>query len=768
MTRSKQKTAKQQIREKLEQQATKEAGAIAKREVERAEEKVWRVKQQAEEVLDDARRNGSGARDETVAEREARDMVQPALRELAEMRALLKQVVEANPHAVALTKAQFESLGLKKTDVATSSPKPKAVDTAEKKAAAHAAEQYEVFRTKVEALIDASCQLTLDSTEETRANDENTIREMMEKVKKCAEIFHEIVPDGDELTQHHVEKAISMMAGHLATVQKLMPVPTCWEELESDEPTDGYERKDRIIADMLLGVKVEHPFHDEKITIEQAASHPQCNASRLATNMHLVVSASKRAVRMPRKPGEIVAVVDVGSGAFGAERLAMARRVPQWKGVHYHAMMTCVDNEDMNRLAAAREKYSNMARWHHVTPLNPPKLNCLNYCHHTAAECTCLAMYDHIQLVSNHVLYCLKPPDYANLFKHASDIRGAVHIPVFDGDQGSFLPVQEPEYQWLDATKFGGWFRRARARVKQALTGDRQTVLASVKTGTTVYEQPDIGPMIARGGFHMGPTLMAASHLDSIGKFTKIASIGAATAASAAFLQCPGSVTVKAAQAVVAAVSSVAVAAAATRAGHQLAKCEQPPPFTEYTVRSHITDTYSISKTHEPVAHIVRLQRCTPQELVPVRTHNTVVDGKQVSRAQAGLLAGGDSPKTEQQIHANLARDGVPAWVARDSMQQAKRLVSFLFSPVREPAPPPGWRHGMTALVCLPFAWATSKWATWTLRAVLQRQSVQIAGPTPLLSTANTWALLPLALLFPTLWCYMLAVGAFVALLAWA
>jgi hypothetical protein len=353
----------------------------------------------------------------------------------------------------------------------------------------------------------------------------------------------------------------------------------------------------------------------------------------------------------------------------------------------------------------------------------------------------------------NHSLYYMNSTDLDTLFKHPScyEVKAAVHLPHI----GHTLPIQTPEYEWVNAAdwKAAGIARRWGAKFREALTGTQQVVLAPLKTGTTTYEHSNLTEMVQRGGYHH--TKLSA-YKDKVGTpltALKAAIVGGAVSAASAFLTSPGPIPVKTAQAVVAGVSAAVGTTLFIRALHNIEKWETPPPGATYTVKAHIGATVAIDKTQEPIAHIISLRRHGPTQLRPVTVADAVVNDDQVYRAQAGLLAAGTSTKTEAQIFANMARDKVPAYVAKNSMNQAKRLVSFLFEDPEVDQPPQlSTNRSILAFICLPFAWGMSKAATSITNAVLQNMNTQAAVTAVRLSNiVNLWSWLPLVLLFPTL-----------------
>lgn len=534
--------------------------------------------------------------------------------------------------------------------------------------------------------------------------------------------------------------------------------PEEWEELADDLEIDAeYEPKSVILDRLNDGVNLVHKFQ-EKVGMTMDANHPICNSSRQVTNTCMLLGAAKEA-QVLADQGYFPAVVDVGSGSFGAQKMEMMKKDRRYCRVFFHAMMPYADEDDPERIRKIDGKKHG---WNYVPDTKRIRLSTVNYCHHKCSECTCLDLYTSVHPIANHSLYHLRAEDYDNLFRKATSLRASVHIPHI----GRTVPLQNPEYVWKDAETWekAGMLRKLRAKCTRLLTGERQTVLEPLRGGGTLYEEPDIGPMLSNGGFHIHPIATAAAKLSDLSTAAKTIAIGAATAAAATFVQVNGGLTTRAAVAAVAGINSAVLTAGAIRAGNEIAKLEVPMYGTKHTIKTHITNVVLQTENGDPVAHVLRLRRCEPTMLRPVVVEHSVIDPERVCEAQVGLLAGGDNEKSVRQIHANFARKRTTANTAKHCVDHARRLVNFLLGPTTAPPPPDSFRRRVRACICFPFAWVASHVAAAMMRvgfeSAMMKSGVQAF---PMQSMSVIWGILPMVLLYPTFTMVMFVTGGLVA-----
>jgi hypothetical protein len=445
-----------------------------------------------------------------------------------------------------------------------------------------------------------------------------------------------------------------------------------------------------------------------------------------------------------QSPHNRSAVVDIGAGSFGAVKLELLKKCAAYSDVYVHAMIPCVDEADPARIESIKEKF---ICWNPVSATHQPLKGRLNWCNHTAATCTCLKHYTHVQLISTHSAYYMTDADYENVLSYGNHVTALVHL-----REGPTLPIQSPEFNWLDAKDEGSYFSRAKRHLKELLTGDREVIMRPVAPGGTSYTHVDLTPTIKRGGYHVGPWTPVMHKYGEPVAACKAAAIGATVAATTAFLACPGPIPVKAAQAAVAAAASVGATLATIRTAHELSRWTDPPPGATHTVRMSVVNSLVDEKTKEPIASIIHIQRRSPRSLTASTLSDTPTDPDQLGRAMNGVLLGGDNEKSERQIHANMAREGVPAYLAKNTVHHAKRLVSFLCNRNHDARQPIASLQPVLGFVCLPFAWALSKYTSSTLTAALNTcESSIIVTVCRSMSTHNLWPVLPLVLLWPTL-----------------
>lgn len=479
---------------------------------------------------------------------------------------------------------------------------------------------------------------------------------------------------------------------------------------------------------MLNGIKMAFPFTETKPDFLHVASHPQMNATRIVGSTMAYLNAAKRARALEAMdPRTSHAVVDVGAGSFGAERLMMLKGDPRNANIFLHAMIPDADTVDDTRWQKNLRNESFM-NWNCVSETCRVSLTRLNYCRHKAHECTCLERYGTVQAVAIHAAYHFEERDLRKLVEKCHQVEAVLHIPAV----GMTIPTEDPEYEWLSGTQYGSLRQRLNAIASQAITGIETVVLKPMRTCTTTYRIFDVGQMIKAGGMHSSAaTAQLESEVQTISDIAKKYGYHALAVGAVAVL---GVATMPAPLAVKAAcvVACAATGAAAQMAydSHQLKSRfnTEPPDGTEYTITAHLKGTYALASTKEDLVHNVVFKRQSPRELTPEVVENFTVEPEQMNRTTAMLAMAPDCHKSRVQAAACLLRDNVPVKLASNTVVQSYRCVkNFLAPGVLDPPPRPSLPRTILGSISQLYALALSQLIIWTL-LVLSRPHWLVSG----------------------------------------
>jgi hypothetical protein len=523
-----------------------------------------------------------------------------------------------------------------------------------------------------------------------------------------------------------------------------------WEDAIADV---GHANHKESLQEFTKAVTLNRPFLT-KPALEQAASHPQLNTSRVAAQAYVMYKARRRALEVA--PELRSAVVDVGAGSFGMEMLARLKHSGKSKYLYFHCMSPVLDDADEERQANRRTV--GVVRYRDIThPSVMPKAgNVVNFCTHTAAKCTCLQKYDVIQAYASHSGYFFTRADLANLLARVSALWSVEHDPPERLPQP--FPVQTPEYEWRDWGRSApGAVTRWRERAREWLTGRPTLALVGLRGGARNYVNPDTRPANRLGGFHDGPLLQVAEELGrNMGKTVKTAVTVGFSAAITTFLTTPGPLTVRA---VCGAVSGVSVAAGVVGGVRVLNDLGSSATPTACVVTSTIKKTsqtvITLESDQEPVCTVYRYTRTSPCELTGQAVGQAAAQEAFAQTAAASLALAGDGQKVRQQVAAIGFRKAVPVRMIRDSINLASQWVNYI-APEPSEGGPPGTRGTKfhLAVICLPFVLASLRklplipGVDW---ALIWGMSIVPAGwlsPTVVTTvTALTGVMLPLSLL---------------------
>jgi hypothetical protein len=496
-----------------------------------------------------------------------------------------------------------------------------------------------------------------------------------------------------------------------------------WEEVALDKKTGDLSKLPEfdVQEQLLNGIKMSFPFAESKPEFVTSASHPQMNATRIVASTFTYLNAAKTVRQhLDRNPDSKGVVMDVGAGSFGVERLIMLKGDRRNRDVFVHAMMPNTGNADDLR-AEKNLRNNSYLGWNCVSETRVVIKHRLNYCRHTARECDCMRHYDNIQAVAVHAAYYLREADFRNIFKYTNVLQAVVHIPRV----GFTIPTDRPEYEWKDGKQFGSVIRCGIAMGREWFTGIQQVVMAPLRAGETTYEHKDIGAIIRNGGFHSSALTSEIEDNHQFDKrmleyYSRVAmKVGAVATLGALTLTIPLVLKVGL---VVAAVGGATVASAVKNASILRSRnLEQPPPWTEYTVTTHVRSSYELKSTGETLVQTVAFKRQPTQQLTPTRTHNLDVDADNVGRVTAMLTMAADAPKSMMQACAVLLRENKPVNLVYDTVKHAKMLTKNFFSAqALDHQPPQQGPVSRWAFICQPYVLALSQLAGWTFIAVSQ------------------------------------------------
>lgn len=452
---------------------------------------------------------------------------------------------------------------------------------------------------------------------------------------------------------------------------------------------------------LLEGIKVTFPFTEEREGFEAKASHPVMCNSRIVGSTMAYMSAAKNARKwMAANPYKTAAVVDLGAGAFGGERLQMLKTSARNKHLFLHVCIPEVDTADIARLDRFRMD-GRFPTYNYIPETLIPRVGVLNYCRHRAHECTCLRKYDHIEPTAIHSSYYFRAADYLNVLGHPScgNLTAIVHIP----EHGTTIPKQRPEYAWFDACTKGTFVSRLRSQWSHFITGDRDVMMAPMQTGETTYTHKDIARELSRGGFHVNRiTTWADGMAEPRFAFVEVLKATGVAFCNAAVIT-PGTPATRVVGGLVAAAAAATGVIALAIAGNRLSHAADPPIGTTSTIAMRIKNTYTDATFGEEIFSVLQVAKDKPHRLESQCIRSAIVDDKAVAHATQALLLGGDSEKTQRGVAAALVRDGKPIHKVKSSMEHAMRCVRFLCCPPEE-LPPPWYAHCLLAICTLPFA----------------------------------------------------------------
>lgn len=496
--------------------------------------------------------------------------------------------------------------------------------------------------------------------------------------------------------------------------------PTIGKVLDSWEDGDEGDVKppNEDVQKLLLeGISVAFPFQTDKVDYEAKASHPTLNASRVVASTMLYMKAAKACRKWATaNPGRKSVVMDVGAGAFGAERIQLLKQSVRNANIYIHAMMPEADAGDTLRLSRFRNN-PNYSTYNYVAETFQPKLGVLNYCHHMAKDCTCLSLYDHIEPVAIHAAYYFEYADYENLFSHPGlkVLHMATHVPKV----GEMFPLQKPEFRWQNATEVGSWLAKAKAKYKELVTGVPWVAMVPEQVGERMYTHEDIGVRLRAGGFHVGPMTSWADKMRDVEfAFTQVTR-AAALAAVSGFVTTPGGLATRLAGSLVSGTTAALGTVVAAAVEHRRSTQVEPPLGTDHTITFCVTQSYQEAANQEEIFYMVGVRKENPQTLAPQCLSSTIIDEAATAHATQSLLIGGTSEKHKRGVCASLIRDRVPLHKVKAAITMAVRRVDFLSQ--GEPAPPPDLLpRFLVATVTLPFASAAAHWSRSILIAALK------------------------------------------------
>ena len=549
-------------------------------------------------------------------------------------------------------------------------------------------------------------------------------------LQRLTEIEAELVLNHDEIVKGlqdpkavsacraELERFKTVVAGHKLAVQdRLIDADIDdWEQLAEETEVIKTVTPSQVRKEMLGNVELVTPFLNDPRIVRQDASHPEMNASRVAGSLCMYTTAFKNA-RSRAAAGARAVVFDIGAGAFGGDKLLVLKKDARNAGVYAHVTLPNRDNEDTHRLESIAEK---VVRWNCVPETRRVELNTINYCRHSAAECTCMKRYTYVEAVSVHSAYYFTDHEIARILEGANHFRALVHIP----EVGMAVPTERPEYEWLDAAEseqVPKW-RRFAASLRETITGVRTVVLNPLVTGASRYVHQDIGEYVRRGGFRYNDaTRMLSTHLDTDGQLVSFFAGAMAAGAIGGALSAIGS----AAPVVAAkAVCGAGLAAAGTLLASTFISRDRfrevPFSLMDACVTVKITTSFS-TESGDQIAHILQYTKMEPDRpLIPAPVRSVPVDPTEIGRVTATIVAAPDTDRSQRMISASLLREGKPVRVVKATIAHARRMATFLSSSQGPEHRPPrfGCRHAL-ALVCLPFAWGAAHKLTSTALVAL-------------------------------------------------
>lgn len=525
-----------------------------------------------------------------------------------------------------------------------------------------------------------------------------------------------------------------------------------WERVQQEQDFSKATLNTTQLQEKLLSeIQVSFPFTSEKPAFAQVASHPVMNATRIVASTFTYMSAAKRArVWAERHQAKHAVVIDVGAGSFGAERLTMLKGDNRNASIFVHAMIPIEDTADVARWTRNLRSEAFLS-WNNVGETGIVNRERFNYCHHLARDCTCMAMYDHVEAVAIHSAYYFNEADFRNICTQAQSVECALHIPVL----GQTLPLQAPEYKWEDGAQVGSLLQRARAKATKWFTGVDEVLLQPLRLAGRTYRHQDIGQIVANGGFHTShqTAALAAQHetLGCIAKLYGGVMCKATAAAFATSIVFPGPPVMKVVGAVATGVMAVAATAITSRALLKSRYCAEPAPYFDATIVATVKASYELEATREDMVHVITFSKEAPTVLTPNPTTSVTVNQDGLSRTMQQLMLAPDTMAARCQAAALLLRERVPVNQVRDTVQHAYHLTKNYLrrGDLDRPVPPrlPDLHlvsiYQASALVCLQIC-------LWTAVAVSRQQQGKLGAIATLVGrptcTGVLWTLLSVCL----------------------
>jgi hypothetical protein len=514
-----------------------------------------------------------------------------------------------------------------------------------------------------------------------------------------------------------------------------------WDRLIPDDPKDNLVIPPADVQNELLrGIPFSMQF-DDKPEVCQKPSHLMMNSTAIVTATMIFMKAAKFArAAAAVNPKQDVCVLDVGSGYNGVQALKLLsrNRANVAAGLFYHAMLPQVDIADKARMEKLRaaDDFTTMNYLPSTQQLVPGRIS---YCHHKLAECDCLRHFDVIKAVSNHSVYYFRQADYENLFQYTGTIDCSCHIPKV----GETIPCDAPEYEWVDAKRTGSVLQRFKSRFRESVTGIPEVVMKPLKHGETTYRHVDIGYLLEKGGMHLSSHSRVVEDIVVDGKlpWTAIKTWAAGAVAPIVTGTLLGGVVggMAAGVSYVAATASAAQMCA-TLACHRRFNTEAPWE-SDATVRMRVVSSYG-APDGEELAHVVRVTREKPSELVPGVRESVQISSAELPRATSALAMAGDTKKSRLHVAATLVRDGLNTVHVKHTVQHAARLVNYLDSYLNDHPPWPSSRQSPSAFIFLLPALAATQRLTSQTTALLRPHMTQL-GVTALSQLSNS-SLFPL------------------------
>jgi hypothetical protein len=297
--------------------------------------------------------------------------------------------------------------------------------------------------------------------------------------------------------------------------QATVHIPDSWEEIADMDDDCPKPVVTRIVAtlapkdifrkkknDMQYDLKEKDTPH----VIYTEHGHGYLAASRAALYDNILRDGIRALTRKPNHYGNRPVIFDIGSGANGIRRAYFTKRYTDAIPLYVHCMATMADEQDVFRIESIYGKFRESL--HYVGNGAAPIKDLVNYCHHSAATCTCFGLYTHVFAFSVHACYYFNASDWLNLHKQIGvfGLTIGTHIPI----KGRMVPHHDPEFQWQDVPYHEIESAANEARLDLGL--DPLIRFTPLKTHGTRYIHPNQA-WLARGGIHLTPQFKRAEEL---------------------------------------------------------------------------------------------------------------------------------------------------------------------------------------------------------------------------------------------------------------